>query len=357
MTDTDTATADPATPPAGQDRPADEPSRAPPPPPPPSPPARARGTFLPLAAGGALAAVAGFVVAQGVPDGWPMARTDALAATQEAQAAEIAGLRAAIDSQAATIADLTAARDALAAQLASLPAPATAEPVDLGPLTDRLSALEGQIASIAALPADGDGATSAALAAGLADLRARIDALPAATAPVDSAALDAAVAEAAAAAAALRRQAAIDRVAAALQTGAPYAALLPALGEVSPDLSAPAAAGVASETDLLAAFPDAARAALAVAAAEAAQAGGWGDRALAFLQMQTGARSVTARDGTGPDAVLSRAEAALRGGDLEGAVAEVASLPEVAQPAMADWLAAAQATLRARAALSALQGG
>jgi hypothetical protein len=114
---------------------------------------------------------------------------------------------------------------------------------------------------------------------------------------------------------------------------------------------------VATDAALLAAFPDAARAALAAVAAEEAQGGGWSDRALAFLQMQTGARSVTEREGTGPDAVLSRAEAALREGRLADAVAEVTTLPPAAQAPLADWLAQAGTTLAARAALAGLQGG
>ena len=48
--------------------------------------------------------------------------------------------------------------------------------------------------------------------------------------------------------------------------------------------------------------------------------------------------------------MLSRAEAALRGGDLDTTLTEIESLPETARAEMSDWVA--QATLR-RDALAA----
>jgi hypothetical protein len=59
------------------------------------------------------------------------------------------------------------------------------------------------------------------------------------------------------------------------------------------------------------------------------------------------ARSVIPREGDDPDAVLSRAEAAVKGGDIDVALTELEALPEVAQEAMADWTA--KARLRAEA--------
>jgi hypothetical protein len=89
-------------------------------------------------------------------------------------------------------------------------------------------------------------------------------------------------------------------------------------------------------TALRASFEPAARNALAEAR-EAEK----GTGLVAFLQRQTGARSVTPQEGDGPDAVLSRAQAALADGDLTKALNELKSLPEVAQAAMADWEQAA----------------
>ncbi len=55
------------------------------------------------------------------------------------------------------------------------------------------------------------------------------------------------------------------------------------------------------------------------------------------------------RAGDDPDAVLSRAEAALTAGQLAQALEEIAALPEPALAAMADW------TARARQRVSALE--
>lgn len=70
-----------------------------------------------------------------------------------------------------------------------------------------------------------------------------------------------------------------------------------------------------------------------------------------FLRVQTGARSVEPREGTDPDAVLSRATAHVQRGDISAALTEIAALPEVGQAAMADWTAGAQQWVAASAAL------
>jgi hypothetical protein len=87
-------------------------------------------------------------------------------------------------------------------------------------------------------------------------------------------------------------------------------------------------------------FPDAARSALAATRAQDATSGGVDLGA--FLTRQLGVRSVTPRDGDDPDAVLSRAEAALKSGDLTGALAELEALPDVAKSEMSGWLDQAQ---------------
>ncbi|MEP2717498.1 MAG: hypothetical protein ABJP42_13320, partial [Pseudophaeobacter sp.] len=67
-----------------------------------------------------------------------------------------------------------------------------------------------------------------------------------------------------------------------------------------------------------------------------------------------GARSVTPQEGDDPDAVLSRAEAALQSGDVTTALSEIEALPEAAQTAFADWQSAAQTRLAALAAVDQL---
>ena len=100
-------------------------------------------------------------------------------------------------------------------------------------------------------------------------------------------------------------------------------------------------------------FPDAARAGLAAARAEAAPEDG-ANHVLNFFRDQVGARSVTPREGSDPDAVLSRAEAALRSGDLAETLAEVDTLSDAAQSAMGDWIARAEARAAAQGAAETL---
>lgn len=70
-----------------------------------------------------------------------------------------------------------------------------------------------------------------------------------------------------------------------------------------------------------------------------------------FLRVQTGARSVEPRDGTDPDAILSRAGAAVQRGDVKSALAEIATLPPAGQDAMVDWTTGAQKWVAAAAAI------
>ena len=80
----------------------------------------------------------------------------------------------------------------------------------------------------------------------------------------------------------------------------------------------------------------------------------WTDRVSSFLRTQTGLRSLTPRDGNDPDAVLSRAEAALTQGRLADALAELDALPDAALPALKDWTATATLRLSAESAVAAL---
>lgn len=108
---------------------------------------------------------------------------------------------------------------------------------------------------------------------------------------------------------------------------------------------------------LRAEFPVAAREGLA-AALKAAPANDGALGAIGnFLRVQTGARSIEPREGSDPDAVLSRADAAVKAGDITGALAEIGALPQPGQDAMSGWTAHAQNWVDANAALSALAAG
>ncbi|SLN24075.1 Mitochondrial inner membrane protein [Pseudoruegeria aquimaris] len=132
----------------------------------------------------------------------------------------------------------------------------------------------------------------------------------------------------------------------ALDSGAPFAEAVARLSESAPQpvpeaLAAAAESGVRPLSRLQEEFPEAARAVLDVTIrAENAQT--MSERVMAFLRNQTGARSLAPREGDDPDAILSRAEAALRQGDLEAALAELEQLPETGKAAIADWLDAAR---------------
>jgi hypothetical protein len=331
------------------------------PPPPPAPAGRSgAGAFLGMVLGGVLAAGAGFGLARFMPDLLPMGGDDALSATVAAQADEIAALRA-------ELAALPAPDPQIDARLSAL----EAAPADGAGLDDRLAALEAEIADLRARPTTGGAAASPEMLAELAALKEQVAALGSGgSVPADViAAADAAEArlkaaeasatamaqQAEAAAAAARRGAALDRVTAALDSGAPYASALPELGGVDlpPVLLDNAAVGLPTVADLAERFPEAARTALE-AALRANMGESWTDRVSSFLRSQTGLRSLTPREGNDPDAVLSRAEAALAQGRVADAITELAAMPEAGKPALADWLAQAQTRVDAEAAVAAL---
>ncbi len=313
-----------------------------------------RGGFVPALLGGILAAALGFAAAWSlrgpvVPD------LSAALATQEqataALAARLDALPAAPDLSplqaeiAAIRADLVAQTDGLRPTLDTLAARVDA--------LERAPAPDGSLSqtALAAWQSDIDG-----LRAALAAQSDRLDTLAAeAQARLDATADDIAQigADATAAAEAAARRGALSRVLAALDTGAPFADALAEAGiEDSPQLAALAATGAPTLPTLRDGFPAAARAAMAVARDEglSGESGGLSG----FLRSQFEIRSTTPQDGDTPDAILSRAEAALDSGALDAAMAEIASLPEVVRAAMGDWLTQAQTRSAALAEANAL---
>lgn len=378
--DTD-ATPDTATEPVEVPRPTDEPRRDPP------PPVRSGSGFFGFVTGGILAAVIGFAAARYVlPEDWPVAggSSDRAALEQQVadQAATIAALGEEIDAlraappPAPSVAPeaLDALRDDLATRMADTQ---TALDQGLRDIGDRIAGLDARLSEVEKRPVDGGGVSEAAIAAytrELDALKAELEAQRAATADLagsfDARAAEAearlaeaqaqaaemrAAAEAESAAASLR--AALGQVQAALETGSPFAGPLDdltAAGVTVPDpLASVAADGAPTLAALQRSFPEAARAAIE-ASVRANMGDSWTDRAAAFFQVQTGARSLTPRDGSDPDAILSRAEAALADGQIQTALDEVATLPPEGQDAMADWAAQARARLAAIDAAAAL---
>ena len=221
-------------------------------------------------------------------------------------------------------------------------------------LTKQMSALEGRIATLENRPEPetNDGVPEAELQ----DLRAMLEAQ---RAEVDALKAEAEASEAAARDSALAtlRRAALTRILTALDSGSDFAPALADLRETGVEvpavLAGMAETGVPTQAMLTERFPDAARAALAEARlASGEETAGLGG----FLKSQLGLRSLTPREGDDPDAVLSRAEAALGEGRLGDALAEIETLPEGARAALADWADLATRRKQALAAAEELAG-
>jgi hypothetical protein len=287
-------------------------------------------------AGGIVAAALGY----GAYEYGPLAKNRA-----EAEA-RIAALEA-------NVAALTSAQSAFEARL---------KPLEVSPdvkaLEDRLTKLEArptaQVASsdpgalaalrsdVEALKAQGSGIISP-------EVQAQLDAQVKATAD-KLAQIEAQARETAALG---LRQASLRRVAAALETGSPFAAAAADIGDLPPALADHAATGIASLPALQQSFPEAARAALE-ASLKADMGATWSERVRNFLRASTGARALTPQEGDDPDAVLSRAEAALAKGDTAAALAELDTLPVAGQLALQDWRDRVEARDAAISALAPL---
>ncbi len=330
------------------------------------PPETQRASALPLVFGGALAAGMGYLAATFVSpppasvDTGPLSESIAQAGTRlDTLSAEFAELKAApaaetdlsgIEDQIAGIAtrldnvdsEITSVREAIGAAIGQVEERASS-------LSERLTILE------TAGPGDNPGAlaTEDQLAAFRAELERMsteaeasvASAVERANALEEKAAETTAAAEEAAAEAErqvaeakeiARREAAIVDLKAALENGTDYSETLPIIGEV-PEVLAANAAGVPTLLTLQQSFPDAARQALS-SAETVPQDASAGDRLTAFLKRQTNARSLAPKEGDGADAVLSRAEALLKQGNLGGALVELEALSEAPKAAMQGWL-------------------
>ncbi|SEN55087.1 hypothetical protein SAMN05216227_10175 [Pseudorhodobacter antarcticus] len=314
-------------------------------------PTAAKPSFVPMVFGGVIAAGLGFALAQFVaPNGWPTSNVNPLQTQIAEQAEQIAALQAQLQSLPPP-ADTSALQDEVA-QLRAASTAAQQSAPDLTDLTTRLATLEQRPTAAASTnPAAIDALTSdiATLRQGLDAQKAAADAL------IESAEI--ARQQAAAEAQTVLLQATLNNVQAAMQNGLPFAEQLALLSDAG--LSIPAALtntaenGLPTTATLAASFDEPARAALNISLR-----GDMGDttteRAWSFLRAQTGARSLTPQEGSDPDAVLSRADAAVAVGDFATALSEIATLPEPAQAALADWVAQVNLRNDAQSATAAL---
>ena len=305
-----------------------------------------RSVFLPMVLGGAVAAGLGFGFSQYV--GPMFGGQDDLTPTVQAQANRIAQLQEQLDGLEIPTAapDLTADVEALRDGLAT----ATND------INATLHGVDARLIEVEKGPTADGSLSETAFAAydrEIADLRAMIEAQTAEMAGVLGLAASSQDDALAAATAAIAR-AALTRVQAALDVGEPFASALAdledATGRSVPDaLALVSEDGVPTLGGLQDSFPEAARAALAVTRSEETDGGVAG-----FLKSTLGVRSVEPRAGDDPDAVLSRAEAAVREGRLSDAFAEIEGLPESGRAELTSWMAAATKRSEALSAFAAV---
>lgn len=285
------------------------------------------------------------------------ARVDSLATevnalkTAAPPAPDLSGVKGVMDEVAASNRSLQETLTALATRVEALeqrPAALTTNAdgtVVAAPDSGQLAALQSQINTlreqIAAATSSG-AATQEQIAAAANTARSEIAAAQAESERLRN--------ETAAATQRSLAQAAVARVSAAFESGAPMAGPIGAAEAAG--LSVPAAlkGNVPSLTSLQVAFPQAAREALK-ASRKAAAGETLGERLGAFLMAQTGARSVEPRAGDDPDAVLSRASAAVNAGDIPVALTEIGALPQAGQALMSGWVTTAQQRVVAAQAL------
>ena len=294
-------------------------------------------------------------------------------------AATVTEMQAVLGTQGDRLAALSAALDALRAPSPAAPADGAASstaglPAATGVAdAQALQALQSLVAQLRA-DVDAQGARLTELAArpaGDADSAEQISALTAQAAEMQARIAAAAeeaqsrIAAAQAEAESVRAETAdIGRRAQIAAAAAGLQAALESGGNLSGGIADLRAAGIeppaALDGDLVALtylqrdFDDAARAGLRASLKAQSQGGGAMGAVANFLRVQTGARSVEPREGDDPDAILSRAGAAVRLGDIAAALTEIAALPPQGQEAMATWTTQAKQWSDARAVLADL---
>ena len=258
------------------------------------------------------------------------AAVEALGSQLEALRSDVAGLRSTVDSLSDTVANLAIGGD------------------DGQEAPDFAAAFENQMSQF---QAEVDRVTANAAAEAEA-ARTEAEATRAAAEAEAAAALEAAaVAERQA-----NLRAGLAEVQIAIDTGAPFAGALGLLDgvEIPQALASVAEDGVLPLTELQRTFPEAARAALQAADRSPDEAASPVGKFTAFLLAQTNARSLEPRDGDSADAVLSRAEAALKSGDLAATLSEIGALAEGPLSAISSWLEGANTRNAAVAAVAEL---
>lgn len=321
---------------------------------------RRRGGFLGFLLGGLLAGALGFAAAQYFGnDRWPfnngISAAEELATVVAAQSTRIDTL----EGDAARLSQTVSAQPGSDVTNALQAAQDDATQA-IDRLSGMLATLDQRISDLEMRPLPDGSASADAVAAYKRELDAmrtmfqqELDRVKAAQTQADQAQTGAAE---------IARKAAIrdamTQIDAAAGSGRPFGAALTSLkdaGLTVPDaLSALADRGIVTLVKLQAEFPDAARKALAAATRVEAQ-NGTTSKLTAFLRTKLGARSLEPRKGSDADAVLSRAQAALRNGDPNAALAEIEALPPAGLAPMQEWIDLARERVAAVAAIAELR--
>ena len=314
----------------------------------PPPPATQQGSrFWPMVFGGLIAACLGFFAGRGDQ------LDEYLPISLQRPAVDLTGIEAQAAALAEADSEQAARLGALQADLEALTAP---DPGAIHGLEDSLAAARSSLSAIVARlealearPVLDGNAPAVASADDLEELETALAVLQAQAIEDEARAKTEAERTLA--------RAALTQVVTAVDNGQSFAGALDDLVQVTPVavpevLRALAQEGVPTLSALVEGFPEAARAGLAAARSEVPESevqsiGG-------FLRRQLSVRSVVPREGSGADAVLSRTEAALKSGDLSGALGEAETLPDAVKVAMQDWLTAARARQDAKDAANRL---
>ncbi|AEI96028.1 COG4223 family protein [Roseobacter litoralis] len=310
-----------------------------------------RGSMWPAIFGGVVAALIGFIAGRGdTLDAY-------LPASMQRTVVDITALEAASAEASERAAAQAALIEAQAVRLDALEAVDTTETLDV------IAELEADIAALTATVAALENQEPVTIQTDNAEANEAIaslqTALEAQNEEIAALAERAEAAEAGAAkeAAQILARAALTRVVTAVDSGQPFGTALADLEAVTPvevpsPLQEAAENGVPTMAVLREDFPDVARSALTAARSETPESEVVG--ITGFFQRQLNMRSVTPREGSDPDAVLSRMQAAVENGDLETALTEADGLPEAAKVVMADWVDAAQSRKAAQDAANEL---
>jgi hypothetical protein len=206
------------------------------------------------------------------------------------------------------------------AAVAALGEPQKAEPVDLSPVTEKISALEQTVSTLSAKVEAQASQPKIALAIAASALKSAFD------------------------------------------RGAPFGAELETFAAIAPDapqlasLRAYAEKGVSTRADLTARIGDAANAMIA-AARPADENAGFMERLVSSAESLVKVRPIGAVEGKGVPETVARMEAAVVQADYAKALAEYDSLPEAAKAAGAEFAGRLKARMEVEAGIDALISG